>query len=575
MMMPEPLIEVINKLGLWGTLGWLLLCYASLHALIHGRWPIPGEAVLRLLWRRYGDKRDFSPSPGLPQTWSYHTHDGDGETVDHDDPQETAMPVSDSVKWLSRQATRLEQLLHSFGIAAMVRNVAPGPVVTLFEIELGFGVSGKELNARTGDIARVLQVDQVRIRESLPGRTHIGIEVPNPQRKNVHLKQLSAALAEQEPLSIVLGVDTVGDPVIENLAAMPHLLVTGTTGSGKSVSVNAMLACLLERNDAHQLRLILIDPKALEFSLYEGIPHLLCPVVTDMRQASRALAWCIDEMERRYAAMAHLRVRHIGAYNRKIRDTGRVDEQLPNIVVVVDELADLMLTHAKAVEPLIQRLSQKARAAGIHLILATQRPTTNVVSGTIKANIRTRLTLALPTQTDSRTVLDHVGAEKLLDKGDALLMNHRGIHRIHCPFISDDEVAALTDRLRAEAVDDVEYVDILVSDEKTTIIELLPEAAAARPTLQTENRSDHSIGHEKNTGSGDDTQQILYTDAVHLVVDAQKATKTLLKKELGIGDKKADELLLQMEQNGVVGAAVGRARRRVLIDAVPPSLLAA
>ena len=388
---------------------------------------------------------------------------------------EPPLPIPESIKYLSQLATRLEQLLHSFGIAAMVKNVEPGPVVTLFEIELSLGVSGKELSARSNDIARVLQVDQVRVLESLPGRITAGIEVPNHERQGVYLKQLSNVLDNTDPLSVVLGVNTAGEPVVGDLATMPHLLVAGTTGSGKSVTVNAMLSCLLERNSPRQLRLILVDPKALEFSLYEGIPHLLCPVVTDMREASRALAWCVDEMERRYQAMAALRVRNITGYNQKMNQLQHPNEQLPYIVVVVDELADLMLTHSKAIEPLIQRLSQKARAAGIHLILATQRPTTNVVSGTIKSNIRSRLTLALPTQTDSRTVLDQVGAEKLLDRGDALLMNHHGLQRIHCPFISDEETGVLTERLRAEANDEVDYVDILVNEEKTTIIDLMPD----------------------------------------------------------------------------------------------------
>ena len=431
----------------------------------------------------------------------------------------------------------------------------------------------KSLSARSNDIARVLQVDQVRVLESLPGRITAGIEVPNHERQGVYLKQLSQVLDNTDPLSVVLGVNTAGEPVVGDLAAMPHLLVAGTTGSGKSVTVNAMLSCLLERNDPRQLRLILVDPKALEFSLYEGIPHLLCPVVTDMREASRALAWSVDEMERRYQAMATLRVRNISGYNLKMNQLQRPNEQLPYIVVVVDELADLMLTHSKAIEPLIQRLSQKARAAGIHLILATQRPTTNVVSGTIKSNIRSRLTLALPTQTDSRTVLDQVGAEKLLDKGDALLMNHHGLQRIHCPFISDEETGVLTERLRAEANDEVDYVDILVNEEKTTIIDLIPDIS-----LRGEEPKD--LSHNDKHHNADDlivfSQEqttTLYLDAVNLVVAEQKATKILLKKELGIADKKAEELLLQMEQEDIVSASKGRGRRRVLVDEVPSVLL--
>lgn len=577
--MPESLLEIINKLGLWGTIAWLTIAYAALHALIHGRWPISGASVLRLFGRRHSDNSHYLVAD---QNWSNYSDDEAYSELpqtrdrpvnnDFAVPSEPTLPVPQSIRYLSQLATRLEQLLHSFGIAAIVKNVEPGPVVTLFEIELSLGVSGKELCARSNDIARVLQVDQVRVLESLPGRMTAGIEVPNRERQSVYLKQLTQALENTDPLTVVLGVDTVGKPMLSDLAAMPHLLVAGTTGSGKSVTVNALLSCLLERNDPRQLRLILIDPKALEFSLYEGIPHLLCPVVTDMRQASRTLAWCVDEMERRYQVMAISRARNIYSYNHKMQETQRSDEQLPYIVVVVDELADLMLTHNKAVEPLIQRLSQKARAAGIHLILATQRPTTNVVSGTIKSNIRTRLSLALPTQTDSRTVLDQVGAEKLLDKGDALLMNHQGLQRIHCPFISDDETATLTERLRAEANHEVDYVDILVNDEKTTVIELMPDMHiqsddAGNLLNKDENAEVIAISQDQTT--------TLYIDAVHLVIAEQKATKILLKKELGIGDKKAEELLSKMEQEEIVSAAKGRSRRKVLLDDVPLNLLPA
>lgn len=545
--MSESLVDIVNKLGLWGTIAWLLIAYAALHALIQGRWPIPGEALVRLFWR--GRHENHLLSSDYPTSWSSHDYDA-GQ------PEESSSTVpasSESIRYLSRQATRLERLLHSFGIAAIVRNAEPGPVVTLFEIELGLGVSGKELNARSNDIARILQVDQVRILENLPGRASAGIEVPNHRREKVYLNRLSQSLQGTEPLSVVIGVDTAGEPVISDLAAMPHLLVAGTTGSGKSVSVNAMLACLLERNSPKQLRLILIDPKALEFSLYEDIPHLLCPVVTDMRQASRSLAWCVEEMERRYAAMAELRVRHITGYNQKMSDAQRINEQLPYIVVVVDELADLMLTHRKAVEPLIQRLSQKARAAGIHLILATQRPTINVVSGTIKTNIRTRLTLALPSQTDSRTVLDHIGAEKLLDKGDALWMNHQGIQRVHCPFISDDEVGELTERLRAQATGETEYVDILVNDVRTTVIDLVNDVPS------------EADGDEPDD---DEEPDALYSEAAQLVVEEQKVTKIMLKNELGISDRVATALLKRMEAEGIISAAQGRSRRRVLVEDV-------
>jgi S-DNA-T family DNA segregation ATPase FtsK/SpoIIIE len=549
--MSEPFIDIINKLGLWGTLAWLLLAYAALHALIQGRWPIPGEALLRLLWRERMDNRSLSSD--YPASWPASDYAAE-ELVDVESSSQ--LPASsDAIKYLSRQATHLERLLHSFGIAAIVRNAEPGPVITLFEIELGLGVSGKELNTRSNDIARILQVDQVRVIENLPGRTAAGIEVPNRKRESVYLNRLTHSLKGTGPLSVVLGVNTAGDPVAGDLAVMPHLLIAGTTGSGKSVCVNAMLACLLERNSPRQLRLILIDPKALEFSLYEGIPHLLCPVVTDMRQASRALAWCVDEMERRYAAMAALRVRHIEAYNQKMHDLQRFNEQLPCVVVVIDELADLMLTHNKVVEPLIQRLAQKSRAAGIHLILATQRPTINVVSGTIKTNIRSRLTLALPSQTDSRTVLDQIGAEKLLDKGDALWMSHHGIQRIHCPFISDDEIGILAERLKSEVAGEVEYVDMLVNDAKTTVIDLMPKIS----------RDDSDIDESES----DDDQHSLYADAVQLVIEEQKVTKVLLKQELGINDRKAEQLLSQMETEHIISASKGRSRRRVLLKELP------
>jgi S-DNA-T family DNA segregation ATPase FtsK/SpoIIIE len=450
--------------------------------------------------------------------------------------------------------------------------VEPGPVITRFEIEPAPGVKVSQISNLAKDLARGLSVISVRVVEIIPGKSVIGLEIPNQQREIVYLREvLESPVYTQStsPLTLTLGKDISGNPVVANLARMPHLLVAGTTGSGKSVAINAMLLSLLYKASPREVRLILVDPKMLELSMYEDIPHLLTPVVTDMKEAANALRWCVVEMDRRYRLMAALKVRNIAGFNRKLADAQAAGESitdpfwklgeggvagaipvlepLPFIVVVIDELADMMMIVGKKVEELIARLAQKARASGIHLILATQRPSVDVITGLIKANIPTRIAFQVSSRVDSRTILDQMGAEQLLGHGDMLyLPPGSGLpQRVHGAFVDDHEVPRVVDYLRQTGVPD--YIDDVL----------------AEPREETDGMEDADGGN----GRGGESDP-LYDEAVRIVTESRRASVSGVQRRLRIGYNRAARLVEEMETAGVVGPVQTNGSREVL--APPP-----
>jgi len=477
---------------------------------------------------------------------------------------------SDAV--LQDLSRRVESLLKSFGIEVHVVANEPGPVITRFEIDPAPGVKVSQISNLVKDLARGLSVTSVRVVEVIPGKSVIGLEIPNQQREIVYLREvLEAPVYTQaaSPLTLALGKDSSGKPTVANLAKMPHLLVAGTTGSGKSVAINAMLLSLLYKAPPSEVRLILVDPKMLELSVYEDIPHLLTPVVTDMKEAANALRWCVAEMERRYKLMAALKVRNIAGFNHKILDAEAAGEALvdpfwnaaeagatlrptplhtlPFIVVVIDELADMMMIVGKKVEELIARLAQKARAAGIHLILATQRPSVDVITGLIKANIPTRVAFQVSSRVDSRTILDQMGAEQLLGHGDMLyLPPGTGLpQRVHGAFVDDHEVNRVVEYLRQTGAPD--YIDEVL----------------AEPREDSDSSASESEGN--NRGSESDP---LYDEAVRIVTESRRASVSGVQRRLRIGYNRAARLVEEMEAAGVVGPLQSNGSREVL--APPP-----
>lgn len=452
----------------------------------------------------------------------------------------------------------VEQYLLDFGIQADVVAAHPGPVITRFELQLAAGVKVSKLSALAKDLARSLSVISVRVVEIIPGKTVVGLELPNPNRAMVVLSEVLTSDVYQQaysPLTLALGVDIAGHPMIVDLAKMPHLLVAGTTGSGKSVGINAMILSLLFKSTPEQVRLILIDPKMLELSVYDGIPHLLTPVVVDMKEAASALRWCVQEMERRYRLMASLGVRNLAGFNTKVTEaavsgtpltdplwkpTESMDEKppelsaLPYVVVVIDELADMMMVVGKKVEQLIARIAQKARAAGIHLILATQRPSVDVLTGLIKSNIPTRISFQVSSKIDSRTILDQQGAEQLLGHGDMLFLapGTGAPLRVHGAFVDDQEVHRVADDWRARGAP--EYIDAI-----------------------TEDMSDFG-----ESAMGDDVEDVdlLYDEAVQFVTSARKASTSSVQRRFKIGYNRAARLIDEMERVGVIGPMEGGMR---------------
>ncbi len=470
---------------------------------------------------------------------------------------------------LEQNARMLENVLADFGIYGQIINVRPGPVVTLYELEPAPGTKTSRVIGLADDIARSMSAISVRI-ATVPGRSVIGIELPNETREIVELKGLLASksfASDDNKLPLILGKDIGGHPTIGDLATMPHLLIAGTTGSGKSVGLNAMILSLLYKYTPQQCRFIMVDPKMLELSVYEGIPHLLTPVVTDPKKAAIALKWAVREMENRYRSMAAMGVRNIEGYNKRVKQALATNEKLtrrvqtgfnnetgqpvhetqeieptffPFIIVVVDEMADLMLVAGKEVEASVQRLAQMARAAGIHLVTATQRPSVDVITGTIKANFPTRISFMVSSKIDSRTILGEQGAEQLLGKGDMLYMAGGGrIIRVHAPFVEDNEVEAVCNQLRSQA--QPEYID----------------------TITDERSLDNSAYPEQNS-EGNNSSDELYDSAVALVTRERKASTSFVQRHLQIGYNRAARIVEQMEKEGVISSANRVGKREVL-----------
>ena len=464
---------------------------------------------------------------------------------------------------LNQLADLLEVKLDEFGVIAKVVSVIPGPVVTRFEIQPAPGTKASKITNIAQDIARSLSVMSVRVVEVIEGKSVIGVEIPNTNRKMVRLTEiLSSAEFSQSvaPLSMALGQDIAGNPVVVDLAKMPHLLVAGTTGSGKSVGVNAMLLSLLFKSDPKQVRFIMIDPKVLELSVYEGIPHLLTPVITDMSDAANGLRWCVAEMDRRYKLMSAMGVRGLDAFNSKVveakaagqplldplKEEDEIElEELPSIVVVVDEFADMIMVVGKKVEHLIARIAQKARAAGIHLILATQRPSVDVITGLIKANVPTRIAFQVSSKIDSRTILDQGGAEQLLGAGDMLyLPAGQGVPvRVHGAFVGDDEVHRVVDSWKQRA--EPNYLDEITSDLQDT--GLIPGWS----------------GSDSSESSDEDDE--FYDEAVSFVIESRRASISAVQRKFRIGYNRAARLIEAMEMAGLVSEMGSNGSREVLV----------
>jgi len=481
--------------------------------------------------------------------------------LDDAPPQQETVAV-ETLEFTSRL---IEKKLSDFGVEAKVVAAYPGPVVTRYEIEPATGVKGSQIVNLARDLARSLSLTSIRVVETIPGKNYMALELPNPKRQIVRLTEILGSKVYNDnhsPLTVALGKDIAGKPVVADLAKMPHLLVAGTTGSGKSVGINATILSLLYKADPHDVRMILIDPKMLEMSVYEGIPHLLAPVVTDMRQAGHALNWAVNEMERRYKLMSKLGVRNLAGYNAKIADAEKREEKIPNpfsitpdapepleklptIVIIIDELADLMMVVGKKVEELIARIAQKARAAGLHLILATQRPSVDVITGLIKANIPTRIAFQVSSKIDSRTILDQMGAETLLGMGDMLYMPPgTGLPiRVHGAFVSDDEVHRVVKHLKAQG--------------EPNYIEGILEGG----TLE-EGGGDGAIAGAG--GGGDGEADPMYDQAVQVVLKHRKASISLVQRHLRIGYNRAARLLEQMENSGVVSAMQSNGNREII-----------
>ncbi len=472
-------------------------------------------------------------------------------------------PSAETLEFTSRL---IERKLADFGVQVKVLAAYPGPVITRYEIEPAVGVKGAQIVNLVKDIARALSVVSVRVVETIPGKSCMGLELPNPKRQTVRLSEILGSKAYHDmhsPLTLTLGKDIGGLPVVVDLAKMPHLLVAGTTGSGKSVGINAMILSLVYKSEPADVRLILVDPKMLELSIYEGIPHLLAPVVTDMKQAANALQWCVAEMDRRYRLMSALGVRNLAGFNGKIKDAAKAGapitnpftltpespeplNALPYVVVIIDELADLMMVAGKKVEELIARLAQKARAAGIHLILATQRPSVDVITGLIKANIPTRISFQVSSKIDSRTILDQMGAEALLGQGDMLyLPPGTGFPvRVHGAFVADSEVHAVVDYLKKAGAP--EYVEGIL------------DAPGGED-------GDGAMGGEDGQGGGE--ADPLYDQAVEVVLKTRRPSISLVQRHLRIGYNRAARLIEQMERSGLVSPMGSNGNREVIVPA--------
>jgi S-DNA-T family DNA segregation ATPase FtsK/SpoIIIE len=477
-------------------------------------------------------------------------------------------PATHSVEMLSADTLEftsrlIERKLMDFGVEVKVVAAYPGPVITRYEIEPAVGVKGSQITNLVKDLARALSVVSIRLVETIPGKAYMALELPNPKRQMVHLSEIlgSQVYADMgSMLTMAMGKDISGKPIVADLAKMPHVLVAGTTGSGKSVGINAMILSILYKATPQQVRMLLIDPKMLELSVYEGIPHLLAPVVTDMRQAASGLNWCVQEMDKRYKLMSALGVRNMAGYNQKVRDAIKAGspltnpftltpdnpealEELPFIVVFIDELADLMMVVGKKVEELIARLAQKARASGIHLVLATQRPSVDVITGLIKANVPTRVAFQVSSKIDSRTILDQMGAEALLGQGDMLYLPPGTGYpqRVHGAFVSDQEVHRVIEYLKSQG--EANYIEGVLTS-----------------------MDEQGDGGELD-GGADAEADPLYDQAVELVLKSRRASISYVQRDLRIGYNRAARLIEQMEKAGVVSAMQHNGNREVIAPA--------
>lgn len=527
--------------------------------------PVPKEAPRLKTLRR--------PPPPAPPAPAHQPLAGVGERP----PLELLDPARKSGKGYSQEqidelSRLLEVKLKDFGVQVEVEAVYPGPVVTLFELQLAPGTKASKITGLSRDLARALSKVSVRVVEVIPGKSCIGIEVPNDFRETVFLSEIlgsEAYLEAKSPLTLALGTNISGQPVVADLARMPHVLIAGTTGSGKSVAINAMVLSLVYKSGPEDVRLIMVDPKMLELSVYQGIPHLLTPVVTDMKEAANALRWCVGEMERRYRLMAALGVRNIAGYNRAVAEAEEAGEpirdpllaaefageegvevplltRLPYIVVIIDELADMMMVVGKKVEELIARLAQKARASGIHLMLATQRPSVDVLTGLIKANIPTRMSFQVSSRIDSRTILDQMGAEQLLGHGDMLYLPPGGNipSRVHGAFVDDHEVHRVAEFLKAQGAPN--YIADVLREPQELLPGIDPEPA----------------------GDTEDSDP-LFDEAVQIVVESRRASISGVQRRLKIGYNRAARMIEEMERIGIVGPAESNGSREVL--APPPA----
>ena len=546
-----------------------------------------GEAEVKKIRARPPPKIE-APAPAAPKS---ERAEKERQVPLFDPPQAGELPAlqllddpgnrepSYSAEALEAMSRLVELKLRDFGVEVEVVAVHPGPVITRFEMRPAPGVKASQISGLSKDLARALSTTSVRVVEVIPGKSVMGLEIPNEKREVVTLGEIIKSKPYDEvasPLALALGKDIGGAPMVADLARMPHLLIAGTTGSGKSVAINAMVLSLLYKSTAEHVRLIMIDPKMLELSVYEGIPHLLAPVVTDMKQAANALRWCVAEMERRYQLMSALGVRNISGYNRHVKDANAAgkpipdpiltmrasndpsidQKQIPNlgplpfVVVIIDELADLMMIVGKKVEELIARLAQKARASGIHLILATQRPSVDVITGLIKANIPTRIAFQVSARVDSRTILDQMGAESLLGHGDMLYLPPGTAipTRVHGAFVSDAEVHRVVDALRKTGAPS--YIQAVLEGPSTPLVGISGE------------------DEEPGVSGGDAEQDPLYDEAVGIVVKERKPSISYVQRRLKIGYNRAARLIEAMEAAGLVGPLQSNGAREVL--APPP-----
>ena len=576
-------LKVMDEVGKFTLMIWhqlLLKCIELRDHYVDKRVQAERQTVIKAEKRRIAKKAPPKIEPVIPQLETSGRAEKERQTTLFEPATEGELPslslLDDpppqkkgfSEESLEAMSRLVELKLKDFGIEVEVVSVSPGPIITRFELDPAPGVKVNKISILSKDLARSLSVVSVRIVEVIPGKSFIGLEIPNENRELVTLGEILKSKVYDDmssPLTLALGKDIGGNSVVADLAKMPHLLIAGTTGSGKSVAINAMILSLLYKATAEHVRLIMVDPKMLELSVYEGIPHLLTPVVTDMKEAANALRWCVAEMDRRYRLMAALGVRNIGGYNRKVKDAidagnpipdplykpPEFDDEdkapdhptlltLPFIVIIIDELADMMMIVGKKTEELIARLAQKARASGIHMLLATQRPSVDVITGLIKANVPSRIAFQVSAKVDSRTILDQMGAETLLGHGDMLYLPPGTSlpTRVHGAFVADNEVHAVVDKLKNAGKP--QYVDEILETNESSI--------------------------SVSTDDSDAEKDVLYDQAVQVVIETKKASISGVQRRLKIGYNRAARMVEAMEAAGLVGPLESNGTREILIN---------